>query len=284
MTEIILDPPTYYLQNLNDDVSSLTCCGVEVAVYSQRSPIKQTPNEDAAVVIPVGTESAVFAVADGVGGSRGGEQASNLALRTLAETIQELCIDPSLMRVCILDAIEKANREILALNIGAATTIAVIEYHAGTMRPYHVGDSMILTTGLRGRVRYQSVCHSPVGFAVESGMLAHEEAMLHEDRHMVSNVVGDATMRIEIGPTLTLAQRDTTVIASDGLFDNLSVQQVVDILRKGRLDVSTRTACHMAREIMTQSTVMPHKPDDLTLLAFRRAPIKSTAVQPTTVS
>jgi PPM family protein phosphatase len=270
MTQIILDPPIYYLQNLADDVFSLTCCGVEVAVYSQRSPIKQTPNEDAAVVIPVGPESAVFAVADGVGGCRGGEQASNLALKTLAETIQELCTDPSLMRVCILDAIEKANREILALNIGAATTIAVIEYHAGTMRPYHVGDSMILTTGLRGRVRYQSVCHSPVGFAVESGMLADEEAMLHEDRHMVSNVVGDATMRIEIGPTLTLAQRDTTVVASDGLFDNLSVQQVVDILRKGRLDVSTRIACHLARERMTQSTVMPFKADDLTLLAFRR--------------
>ena len=277
MTQIILDPPIYYLQHLADDVSSLRCCGVEVAIYSQRSPIKQTPNEDAAVVIPVGPESAVFAVADGVGGSRGGEQASNLALKTLAETIQEECTDPSLMRVCILDAIEKANREILALNIGAATTIAIIEYHAGTMRPYHVGDSMILTTGLRGRVRYQSVCHSPVGFAVESGMLADEDAMLHADRHMVSNVVGDATMRIEIGPTLTLAQRDTTVVASDGLFDNLSVQQVVEILRKGRLDVSTLTACHLARERMMQSTVMPFKPDDLTLLAFRRlAPSKLT--------
>lgn len=54
-----------------------------------------------------------------------------------------------------------------ALNIGAATTIAIIEYHAGTVRPYHVGDSMILVTGLRGRVHYQSVSHSPVGFAME---------------------------------------------------------------------------------------------------------------------
>ncbi len=67
MTQIALDPPIYYLQHLADEVSYLRCSGVEVAVYSQRSPLKQTPNEDAAVVIPVGPESAVFAVADGVG-------------------------------------------------------------------------------------------------------------------------------------------------------------------------------------------------------------------------
>jgi serine/threonine protein phosphatase PrpC len=271
MPETALQPPIYFLQHQAEGVTSMECAGVEIAVYSQRSPIKQTPNEDAAVIIPVGHESLVMAVADGVGGSRGGEQASNLAITTLAETIQENCHDPSLMRVSILDGIEKANRLIQALNIGAATTIAIIEYHAGTIRPYHVGDSMILVTGLRGRMHYQSVSHSPVGFAMESGMIAHDEVMMHEDRHVVFNVVGDASMRIEIGPTLQLAARDTGVIASDGLSDNVPVAKVIELLRKGPLAVSAQRACELASKQMAQHDVQPSKPDDLTLIAFRRA-------------
>jgi PPM family protein phosphatase len=270
MPDIALQPPIYFLQHQADAITSLECGGLEIAVYSQRSPIKQTPNEDAAVVIPVGPDSVVLAVADGVGGSRGGEQASNLALTTLAETIQEECTDPLLMRVSILDGIEKANRLIQGLNIGAATTIAIIEYHAGTIRPYHVGDSMILVTGLRGRLHYQSVSHSPVGFAMESGMIAHDEVMAHEDRHVVSNVVGDASMRIEIGPTLHLATRDTVAIASDGLSDNMPISQVIDLLRKGPLTDSANRVCQQARQQMLQSVVQPFKPDDLAMVAFRR--------------
>jgi PPM family protein phosphatase len=275
MSQVILHPPTFFLQNQAEEVACLQCAGVEVAIYSQRSPVKQTQNEDAAVVIPVGPDAAVFAVADGLGGCRGGEQASNLALKILAETIQEECTDPSLMRVSIMDGIEKANKQIQALNIGAATTIAVIEYNAGRVRPYHVGDSMILVTGLRGRIHYQSISHSPVGFAVESGLMAHDEAMFHEDRHMVSNVVGDATMRIEVGPTLSLAMRDTTIIASDGLFDNLAITQVVELLRKGRLGDSAGKACQLARAQMEGKNGGAFKPDDLTLLALRRLPLSS---------
>ena len=42
-------------------------------------------------------------------------------------------------------------------------------------------------------------------------------------------------MRIEIGPAVCLSQLDTVVIASDGLFDNLSIQEVVGSMRKGKL-------------------------------------------------
>ncbi len=270
MPETVLQPPIYFLQQQAEQVTSLECAGVEIAVYSQRSPTKQTPNEDAAVIIPVGPESFVVAVADGVGGSRGGEQASNLALTTLAETIQEQCVDPTLMRVSILDGIEKANRLIQALNIGAATTVAIIEYHAGTIRPYHVGDSKILVTGLRGRVHYQSVSHSPVGFAMESGMMAHDDVMAHEDRHVVFNVVGDPSMRIEMGPILIMSARDTVVIASDGLSDNMKTEEVIEHLRKGPLAAAANRVCKLAGQQMLQSELQPSKPDDLTMLAFRR--------------
>ena len=241
----------------------------EACAYSRRSPFKESFNEDAVGIIRVDFETAVFAIADGCGGMRGGEQASSIALQVLAESIERNESGPDRLRVAILDGIEQANIAVQELRIGAACTIAVVEYHRGTIRPYLVGDSMILVTGVRGRIRYQSVSHSPVGFAVESGMLAAEDAMHHEDRHLVSNVVGDARMRIEIGPSLTLSPRDTVVIASDGLFDNLSIIEVVNGLRKGKLPLAVGTVTELAYQRMLGIKDQPCKPDDLSVVAIR---------------
>jgi PPM family protein phosphatase len=257
---------------LREEKSGLLChkdALWECCAFSRRSPFKETCNEDAVGIIRVDDETVVFAVADGCGGMRGGEQASSVALQVLTESIESNESGADRLRIAILDGIEKANIAVQELRIGAACTIAVVEYHRGTIRPYHVGDSMILITGIRGRVRYQSVSHSPVGFAVESGMLAADEAMHHEDRHIVSNVVGDARMRIEIGPSMTLSQRDTVVIASDGLFDNLGIDEVVDGMRKGRLAQSLTAVTELAYQRMLGIKDKPCKPDDLSVIAIR---------------
>ena len=103
------------------------------------------------------------------------------------------------LRDAILNGFEDANGAVQALGIGAATTLAVVEVKENIVRPYHVGDSMILVVGQRGKIKLQSVPHSPVGYGVESGLLDEKEAMYHEERHLVSNVVGSPDMRIESG-------------------------------------------------------------------------------------
>lgn len=248
---------------VQNDVGWVACA------FSRRCPTKETFNEDAVGILRVDDDTVVFAIADGCGGMRGGEQASSLALQVLAESIEQNENGPDRLRVAIMDGIERANIAVQELKIGAACTIAVVEYHRGTIRPYHVGDSMILITGIRGRIRYQSVSHSPVGFAVESGMLAADEAMHHEDRHIVSNVVGNAQMRIEVGPSLTLSQRDTVVIASDGLFDNLSIEEVVEGMRKGKLQQSLESVTDLAYQRMLGIEGQPCKPDDLSVIGIR---------------
>ena len=75
----------------------------------------------------------------------------------------------------------------------------------------------VLVTGGLGKIKLLTVSHSPVGMALESGLLDEAEAMHHEERHIVSNVVGSAGMRIEIGAKRKLAPRDTVLLASDGL-------------------------------------------------------------------
>lgn len=259
----------FLLQQEMSDIVVQNDGGWESCAYSRRCPGKETPNEDAVGIIRLDDDTVVYAVADGCGGMRGGELASSIALQVLADSLEKHDGGPDRLRVAILDGIEQANTAVQDLKIGAACTIAVVECHRGVIRPYHVGDSMILVTGIRGKIRYQSVSHSPVGFAVESGMLCATEAMHHEDRHIVSNVVGDPRMRIEIGPSVTLSQRDTVVIASDGLFDNLKIEEVVEHIRKGKLPTAFASLTKLANERMLGIEGQPCKPDDLSVVAVR---------------
>ena len=245
--------------------------GGTAALFTAPAPGKQGPNEDAAALIPLGEHTGVAVVADGMGGERAGEQAAMLTVRAVAAAVREATDDTVPLRDAILNGIERANHAVCELALGAATTVAIVAIDHGEARPYHVGDSMILIVGQRGRMKLQTVCHSPVGFAVEAGLLGPAEAIHHEHRHLVSNVIGTPDMRIEMGSTLRLAPRDTLLLASDGLFDNLHLAEIVARIRAGRLERAACRLVHDARQRMTQpADDDPSKPDDLTFIAFRR--------------
>ncbi len=247
-----------------------------VMVLTTKAPNRETDNEDAAAVIPVDKDRAVLAVADGVGGQRSGAEAAELALRALAERVQEAAgaADDSL-RTAILDGLERANEHVAELGVGAATTLAAVEIDGTTVRPYHVGDSMILAVGQRGKIKLHTVSHSPVGFAVESGMLDEGDAMYHEDRYLVSNVVGAPDMRIELGAEIELSPYDTVLISSDGLLDNLHIEEIIEYIRKGSLGVAARGLSETAsRRMREPEEGAPSKPDDLTFVLYRQNPPK----------
>ncbi len=251
---------------------SFAIAGGVAALYSKRSPEKETPNEDAVAIITTGPESGVFAVADGLGGAPAGQQASSLAIHCLARSVAQAAGEESAIRSGILNGFETANEEVLALALGAATTLTVVEFDGRLVRHYHVGDSFFLLTGQRGKIKMQSIPHSPVGYAVEAGLLDETDAMHHEQRHVISNVIGSVDMRIEVGSAIELAARDTLLVASDGLSDNLHMPEIVECIRKGSLDSITEELSMRARRRMEGSDDdEPCKPDDLTFVVFRLA-------------
>ena len=246
----------------------------EVCVRSLRSPDKDTPNEDAAAVIQVGDDSLVLAVADGVGGTPAGREASNAAVQTLSRVLETVPRDELQLRPAILDAVEEANKAVLGLARGAATTLVIAQLTASRLRSYHVGDSELLAVGQRGRIKQRVVPHSPTGFAVEAGLLDEDEAVQHDQRHVLFNVIGSPDMRVEIGPSLQLAKRDTVLLASDGLFDNLFIDEIVDSIRVGPLKEAADRLVERVRSRMQGEGAadQPCKPDDLTVVLFRPRP------------
>ncbi len=244
--------------------------GGMACVYSARCPGKESPNEDAAAVMSVGGTALVLVVADGLGGAAAGEHAARLAVERMRGAIAAASGTDTLLRTAIIDGFDQANTAVRELGVGAGCTLAVVQVEGSTIRPYHVGDCEILITGGRGKIKLQTVSHSPVGYGVEAGLLDKSEAMVHEDRHIVSNIIGSEDMRIEIGPPRTLQPRDTVLLASDGLFDNLSTDEIIAHIRKGALPKSTRAMCAALQRRMTGADDgRPSKPDDATFIAYR---------------
>lgn len=263
--------PAHRVLDGDMDVAEMHGFGAgEVALFSCRSPERSGPNEDSAVMLPFDETTGILAVADGMGGERGGARASGIAIEALEAAVAEARREGWMLRTAVLNGFERANEAICALGLGAGTTLAAVEIGEDTIRPYHVGDSTILLIGQRGKLKLQTVAHSPVGFAVEAGVLDEGEAMHHEHRHLVSNVLGAPDMRIEVGSSRRLSPRDTLLIASDGLSDNLRTEEIVALLRTGSLAVASERLAEMARARMhTPTEGEPSKPDDLTFVAFR---------------
>ncbi|MCP4250900.1 MAG: protein serine/threonine phosphatase 2C family protein [bacterium] len=239
------------------------------AVFTARCEGKPTPNEDAVGLVTAGEARCVIVVADGFGGQPAGDQAAELALSSVVESVAESLDADAELQAGILTGFDRANEAVRAMGIGAATTLAAVEIDGDRMRPYHVGDTEVLVVGQRGRIKLQTITHSPVGYGVEAGILDQDEALHHEDRHVVSNMVGSDEMRIEIGPTVSLCPRDTVVVGSDGLFDNLTTDEIVEVIRKGDLGRSSKLLVQRCRERMNGTGDGPCKPDDLTVVVFR---------------
>ena len=245
--------------------------GGDAIVFTRRDPFKESENEDTVAIVPYGPGAAVLVVADGAGGLPAGKRASYTAVTTLAASLQAAMEHTTLLRNAILNGIEAANAAVLALANGSATTMTVVTIEGRIVRSYQVGDSEAIVVGQRGLIRLQTTAHSPTGFAVEAGFLDQREALHHEDRHLVSNLLGTTDMRIDIGAEVTMKMRDTILVASDGLMDNVHVDEIIERVRKGPLAKSVDQLVDIAdARMQALREGEPSKPDDLSLILFRK--------------
>lgn len=253
-----------------EDIGLLPFLGGQVAYYTHRCPEKPTVNEDALGIFALSERQGVLVVADGCGGMQSGEVASATVVRQLKKTLAKLESLDSL-RGAILDGLEKANQAILDLGSNSATTVMVVEIDNGRVRHIHAGDSQLLLVGGRGKVKLQTVAHSPVGYGVEAGLIDQHQAIEHEDRHLVSNIVGCETTHFEVGSPRKMAPRDTLLLASDGVFDNFLEGELPRLASKGNLEYAAREIIDAASNRMTgQLPDLPSKPDDIALVLFRQ--------------
>ncbi len=234
-----------------ETLTTLTTPTAEVVVFAKGW---SDVNEDAAAVWNVG-DALFLAVADGVGGGPRGELASRTALETVSGK-----------HASIEEAFEAANRKVHALR-GPACTLVVAQILHGGLTTLHAGDSQTIVVGGRGKLKHATTPHTVAGLGERAGLLDEDEAEVHPERHIVTNCLGDKVVRIERTSWGTLALRDTVLVASDGLFDNVTKETIAATICSGSIGLRVNELVELTRAAMSRPT---GKPDDLTIAAWRR--------------
>jgi serine/threonine protein phosphatase PrpC len=169
-------------------------------------------NEDAFLI---DDQRALFAVADGMGGHRGGEVASHTAIEALRAAIAN--------GTPLHDAITRANTAVLTRAAGddeltgmGTTMTAVIAVGGRQLLIGHVGDSRAYLLH-EGTLRRATDDHSLVEELVREGRLTPEQAEAHPQRAIVTRALGvDDDVDVDLY-TLDIEAGDRVVLCSDGL-------------------------------------------------------------------
>ncbi|MFN2281516.1 MAG: PP2C family protein-serine/threonine phosphatase [Anaerolineales bacterium] len=178
----------------------------------------------------------LYVVADGMGGHKNGEIASELAIRTVVGTILNEIYTPLMglnpepgelsIREVFYNGIEKANAEIITNSYGGGTTLTAILVIGDQMTIAHVGDSRVYSVDTGGNMEALTRDHSLVKRLQELGQITPEEAAVHPQRNVLYRALGQgepfepeiiSTARPETGSLLVCSDGLWSIIGQDGL-------------------------------------------------------------------
>jgi len=204
-------------------------------------------NQDALIVQP--GNHGLYGVADGMGGHNAGDVASRMAVLLLSRVLEGAKPSTELLRA----GIEEVNLMIYeeqckdANLSGMGTTITVLWEDDDRILLGHVGDSRAY------RIRNMQISqisqdHSMVGELLRDGLITREEALRHPYRNVITRALG-AAEKIEVDTLILDKQRgDKYLICSDGLYEYVSEETVLAILKRTPLEEAADQLLTLALE------------------------------------
>ena len=192
-------------------------------------------------------------VCDGMGGARGGREASLSACDVIEHCFLEQyaqCLpgdEESFLKRALISAnrfvFQKASREEELAGMGTTAVCALVRggnafiCHAGDSRAYLVRD---------GRLTQLTHDHSYVQELVDCGTITVEEAEHHPQKNIITRALGvDYRLEPEFA-TAQLHSGDILLLCSDGLTNAVPKEQLEQLLRTGKFydlpDLLIRTA------------------------------------------
>jgi len=206
----------------------------------------------------------LFVVADGMGGHAGGDVASAIAAKRIAEADTEY---PSVRdaEFSLQQALIAAN-SLLAETVfehseltGMGTTVSSILRVGNQVAVAHIGDSRIYLFR-DGELTQITADHTFVQRLVDSGRITPEEAAVHPRRSVLMRVLGDVDAAPEIDTAIfDTKPGDRWMLCSDGLSSYVTDDKMASIL------ATVRTATGAADRLVKES--LDHgAPDNVTVV------------------
>ncbi|MCI3916985.1 Stp1/IreP family PP2C-type Ser/Thr phosphatase [Streptococcus intermedius] len=196
---------------------------------------KRTNNQDYANQFVNRAGMIMILLADGMGGHRAGNIASEMAVTDLGAAWVDTQIDSiNGVREWFAEHLETENQKVHQFGQdeeykGMGTTLEALAI-IGTQAIYaHVGDSRI---GLVRGDNYRQLTsdHSLVNELLKAGQITPEEAERHPQRNIITQSIGQ---RSEVQPDvgmISLEDDDYIILNSDGLSNMISESEIYDIM------------------------------------------------------
>ncbi|MCC5952291.1 MAG: Stp1/IreP family PP2C-type Ser/Thr phosphatase [Acidimicrobiia bacterium] len=198
------------------------------------------------------TTDGLFVVADGMGGHRAGEVASELAVATFREHTDGSSVDQ------LVTAVQAANTAVVtqaqdnAEFRGMGTTLSAVARVRDTdgdgdlLAVVNVGDSRVYLLRAESQDLEQITDdHSLVETLRRQGQLTEEEAAVHPQRNILTRALGiDHDVLVDSWELLPVTG-DRYLICSDGLFNEVAESKIAAVLR--RLDDPDDAAAELVR-------------------------------------
>jgi serine/threonine protein phosphatase PrpC len=221
----------------------------------------------------------LLVVADGIGGHRGGEYASALAVvgieNLLLNTIGWLCqLQGDGVQRELTEALRAADRWVDEAAghrpdlEGMGTTLTVAYINGDMLYIAHAGDSRCYLYR-RGHLERLTRDHTLVESLVSGGVLTNEEAAHHQMRNVVTNAVGGGTKGVD--PEVhkhQLEPGDQVILCTDGLHGTMSDDELAGFLA-GNLSPG-----ELSRHLVDEAN---HRggPDNITVVVARFEDVES---------
>jgi serine/threonine protein phosphatase PrpC len=177
----------------------------------------------------------LWAVADGMGGHRGGDVASAIASEAVGRSFAEHTVDG------LVEAIEQANQAVYETAAGdpeltgmgtTMVALAVVDEDGDELLAVaNVGDSRVYRYSV-GELEQLTDDHSLVADLVREGSLSPEEAAVHPQRNIVTRALG-VNDRVPVDIlTVEPVAGDRFLLCSDGLFNEVAEPGIAAVLRR----------------------------------------------------
>jgi len=204
----------------------------------------------------------IVVVADGMGGHRAGDVAAQMAVDIIQAELTDLGAHPpadameSLMRIG--QAIESANASIFRLGriepklSGMGTTAVVTLFLAGRLFYAHVGDSRLYRLR-NGKLKSLTRDHSLVQELLDLGFFRTKGEALAAGvgENVITRCLGlDITVDVDLGEA-SVAPGDLFLCCTDGLFGQVTDQEIARILLREDLDLEARADALLSAALAT---------------------------------
>lgn len=208
--------------------------------------VRRKHNEDAVVAVP---GIALWAVADGMGGHEAGDVASRMVTDALAAVKRpdnfSLFIDAvEAALVAVNDAMrEHAGKEFSGRMMGS--TVVAMLAGQGYGACVWAGDSRLYRLRA-GNFEPLSRDHSQVQRLVDAGVLSEEEADSHPNANVITRAVGGAAALVVDVVMFDILPGDRFLLCSDGLYNEISREQIAATLGQGSVAQCARSLIDQA--------------------------------------